>query len=226
MHYLLSSLRRGKPASSGLSRRDREGSRPHCPPFHVSDSVSAYPDRTEFRNRLWERREGSQRTLLNIAPMLRNSFILLMLILLATGCGTDKPRTGATVSPTPTPTTASPARTTALPTRTTASPSPARRSTFPHAADGSKIGACADGRCEVLVTHPVRVPLHCRHCGVTFFAVVRIRPSGVYFHVVGSGGSGITVQQPPGADPSSINHLAWTVVAVKGHRAVIKLSHV
>lgn len=136
--------------------------------------------------------------------------------LLAAGCaaGGDH-RSGAPASAVPakssppaaTPSTASP----------TATP-------FPHAANGSHFQACADGRCEVLVTHRVRLPVHC--CGLSFLEVTRIRPEGVDFQGVAGDGTLLQLsdQTPDQGGASTIDNLSVAVIALDRHRAVIKLS--
>jgi hypothetical protein len=62
------------------------------------------------------------------------------------------------------------------------------------------------------------MPVRCR-CGVASVIGVRIRPNAVYFDAVKFGGLlANRLKQAPGAAPSSINHLAWEVVAVIGPR--------
>lgn len=95
----------------------------------------------------------------------RSAALLIVLAAAATGCATPhstpatKPRAAtstrpASLSPTPTPT----------------------------ASDGKHLKACTDGNCEVLLTHPVDIPVN-GHGGLDELSVKKLRASGVDFEV-------------------------------------------
>lgn len=94
----------------------------------------------------------------------------------------------------------------------------------PPAADGSDIGACYDGECEISVSGPVRIPLDGRS-GFDAVAVEAIEPNSVRFRVEypngfgsGSASPGGTVTFSNGASGTKI-----TVVAIDAGTAVIKM---
>lgn len=154
--------------------------------------------------------------------MLRTSCTLLVCGLVcgltATACGSAAGGHRTSGAP------SSPASASITPPATSSAIASPTATPFPRAANGSNYASCADGKCEVLVTHRVRLPVDC--CGVAFLEVSRISAAGVDFQGVTSGGMSVSfTEQTPGQDgPSTLNHLAIEVIALKGHRAVIKLS--
>lgn len=103
--------------------------------------------------------------------------------------------------------------------------SPAPTVAQPPAADGSDIGACYDGECEISVSRPVRIPLDGRS-GFDAVTVEAIEPNSVRFRVdypngsgSGSASRGGTVTFSSGTGSTRI-----TVVAIDAGTAVIKIS--
>jgi hypothetical protein len=116
----------------------------------------------------------------------------------------------------PTPS-ASAAPGTAVPSPTIPSASP----TAPQAADGTKLSACRDGRCEVIVSAGDKISGLTRF-GLEQLTVKTVSPDGVTY--VGTG-PGITLsagRQQPGMT-SRLNRLAITTVAINGDKAIVRL---
>ncbi len=119
------------------------------------------------------------------------------------------------------------------PTTRSASPSvppssaPPISATLPAAANGTDVDACAQGRCEILVTGPVAIPVN-PGTGIASLSVSGISPDGVDFLATTTDGTTTNMlgQLPNQGGPSQVNHLAVLVVAYTGHSAVIQLSRV
>ncbi|MGH4012280.1 MAG: hypothetical protein ACRDTH_29650 [Pseudonocardiaceae bacterium] len=94
----------------------------------------------------------------------------------------------------------------------------------PPAADGSDIGACFDGECEVSVSGPVRIPLDGRS-GFDAVAVEAIEPNSVRFRVEYPNGFGTGSASPGGTVTFSngTSGTKLTVVAIDAGTAVIKM---
>lgn len=97
----------------------------------------------------------------------------------------------------------------------------------PTAADGSNIGACYDGECEISVSQPVKIPLDGR-AGFDAVMVEAIEPNKVRFRVDyphgyswGSTSPGGTVIFRSGSGGETIR-----VMAINAGTAVIKMSPV
>lgn len=96
----------------------------------------------------------------------------------------------------------------------------------PPAADGSDIGACFDGECEISVSRPVKIPLDGR-AGFDAVAVEAIRPNSVSFRVdFGDGIVGRSWTSPGGtaAFNSGAGGTRIAVVTINAGTAVIKMS--
>ncbi|GLW65869.1 hypothetical protein Arub01_41130 [Actinomadura rubrobrunea] len=65
------------------------------------------------------------------------------------------------------------------------------------AADGTRIAACADGNCEILVTGPVEIDVG-GHGGLRKLSVVKVAPTGLSFTATADGGGGGTGTLEPG----------------------------
>lgn len=89
--------------------------------------------------------------------------------LVLAGCSSGTHDSGAVSS--------SPTR--AAPSRPAARSSPAA----PTAADGTNLSACKDGRCEVEVTHPVKIPIDRRRFKVDLVRVKSIKDDEISFSI-------------------------------------------
>ncbi|MEJ3750499.1 hypothetical protein WEI85_45480 [Actinomycetes bacterium KLBMP 9797] len=138
----------------------------------------------------------------------------------------DTSDTPARQTPSPTTTTTSPlgSPSAAAPPTSAAASSPAAVP-LPRAADGTNVRACLDGRCEILVSKPIDIPLDGRH-GIGVLSVTAIDSSGVDFQSVSPSGfvSSFHDQHPDQGGPSTMNKLAIGVIAISGTKAVIRLS--
>jgi hypothetical protein len=137
---------------------------------------------------------------------------------LLTGCASEPERTAAPITtPKATPATStpiSPSATTSL-----------RATGFPRAKDGSKLRACRDADCEVLVSDGQTITLndefHLAPVDVT------VEDGSVTFKSVSASGfqSILSEQTPEQGGPSSINDVSFLVVAIQKNKAVIKIGH-
>ena len=140
--------------------------------------------------------------------MPRRAFVAVLL-LAATGCGGTAKDDAATASPSAT----SPSAVSPKPTTTP----------LPAAADGTKLSACRDGKCEVQVSvHDVIHPP--ARYGLQDMTITKISEDGL--SVVGtSPGAMVSFSgQRPGMT-SKMNGLNITTVALNGKKAVIRLGH-
>ncbi|TDD13458.1 hypothetical protein [Nonomuraea diastatica] len=137
---------------------------------------------------------------------------------LLTGCGSVPEETAA---PAGAPTTSS---TSPAPSSPPATPSPTA-TPFPKAKNGTKLRACRDAKCEVLVSDGRTITLDARW-GLAPVAV-SVEDDSVTFHVVTASGMQATMseQTPDQGGPSTINDVSFEVLAVKGKKAVIKITH-
>lgn len=95
----------------------------------------------------------------------------------------------------------------------------------PPAADGSNIGACYDGECEVAISESVRIPLDGRS-GFDAVTVEAIESNNVRFRVGYPHGSG-SGSASPGSTVTFKNGtggIRITVIAIDAGTAVIKIS--
>lgn len=85
-------------------------------------------------------------------------------------------------------------------------------------ADGRSVGACFDGRCEILVTKPTRIPVDSRF-GVGALHITSISARSV---VVRASGSGISLATSVGeGGTGTLNGLSFRVKEVSGTQAVL-----
>lgn len=109
---------------------------------------------------------------------------------------------------------------------TTAAPSSTTASTRPPAADGTDLGACHDGTCEVQVTVsalPLDIPLD-GALGVDVLTLSSITPDGIVTDGVGYGGGVQLHIEVPVGSPGNLNALSVTLVAVDGDAAIVRLA--
>ena len=111
--------------------------------------------------------------------------------------------------------------TVAQPTRATATSPTTTPPALPAAADGTDVGACADGTCEVLVSAPVDIAVPGND-----ISVVTVRPAGVDLRTVGADGftTTFTGQRPDQGGPSVLGKVAVAVVAISGSQAVLHIA--
>jgi hypothetical protein len=142
--------------------------------------------------------------------------------LLLAACGGDDPaaRTAADAS---TPTAAPPSGT---PSSTpSATPSSARDEPL-KAADGTRLKACADAKCEVVVSagDVIRFSARVRNrTGLPALTVKSVSRSEVAFAFTTLGGGDYAYSQPPGLPPTVVQGVSLTVRRVNGDRAVMRL---
>jgi hypothetical protein len=129
----------------------------------------------------------------------------------ATGAGSHRP--------------SAPAASAAIPSAP--SPSPSRTGpTLPAAADGTDIHACYDGRCEVRVRAPQRIPLSPK-TGFAKLTVTSITAQGMRVDTVGTNGStgqATVSAQGGGYAIATLNGLEIATLGVLDGVAVIRLS--
>jgi type IV pilus biogenesis protein CpaD/CtpE len=127
---------------------------------------------------------------------------------------------------------ASPAGVPASPaaTSTSASPSPTltpspTATPLPKARNGTRLRACRDATCEVLVSDGQTIRLADRW-GLMPINVT-VEDGSVTFHASTASGMQLTMskQTPDQGGPSTVNEVSFEVVAVKGRKAVIKITH-
>lgn len=107
-----------------------------------------------------------------------------------------------------------------------ASPSPSPTVTpLPKARNGTDLRACRDAKCEVLVKDGQRIRLADKW-GLLPIDVT-VEDGSVTFHAYTPSGMRLTMakQTPDQGGPSTVNEVSFEVVAVKGKKAVIKISH-
>jgi hypothetical protein len=108
--------------------------------------------------------------------------------------------------------------TTAAPTTTT--------STLPPAADGTDLGACGDGACEVEVAIsalPLDIPLD-GAAGIDTLTLSSITPDVIVADAVGGGGSTHLHLEMPVGHPGYLNNIGVTLVAAEGDTAIVRLA--
>ncbi|WP_220449773.1 hypothetical protein, partial [Nonomuraea longispora] len=106
----------------------------------------------------------------------------------------------------------------------TLTPSPTA-TPLPKARNGTRLRACRDAKCEVLVSDGQTIGLADRW-GLLPINVT-VEDGSVTFDAFTSSGMRLTMseQTPDQGGPSTINEVSFEVVAVKGKRAVIKITH-
>ncbi|WP_165974940.1 hypothetical protein [Nonomuraea deserti] len=147
---------------------------------------------------------------------------------LLTGCGapaeeTASPAAAPATSPT-SPAPSSPAPSSPVASSPSATPSPTA-SSLPKARNGTKLRACRDAKCEVLVSDGRTITLDARW-GLAPVQV-SVENDSVTFRMVTASGMQATLseQTPDQGGPSTINDVDFEVLAVKGKKAVIKITH-
>lgn len=141
--------------------------------------------------------------------MTRRALLVASIAIGVAGCAgqQERPAGADVVTTEPSPTS------TAVATTTVPPPLPA-------AADGTDVGACADGTCAVLVSAPVEIPVPGEP-----ITVVSVRPAGVDLRTVGADGltTTFTGQRPDQGGPSVLGTVAVAVVAISGAQAVLRI---
>lgn len=154
----------------------------------------------------------------------------------------DPPTTGAAVSASPVPTPAASAPASAAPTASAAASAPA---VLPAAADGKRLSACRDGRCEVIVSAKKSIELS-GSLGLYAVAVYQVKGNeiGLFASLRGGGKFScdgdeecqVSVQGASGQYPASaqftahpgarieVAKLRIQVVAVVNKQAVLRLT--
>jgi hypothetical protein len=135
-------------------------------------------------------------------------FLLVGALVFVTGCGGHRERASHSVSPALSGSSA--------PGRATVTP------VLPSAADGERLSACRDGRCEVLVRAKDKISPPGR-LGVPRLTVTSVGSDGVAYLGTGAGITLTFSGQRPGMT-SYMNRLAITTVAIVGRQAVVRLA--
>jgi|GEM_PF-6940678 hypothetical protein len=139
-------------------------------------------------------------------------------LLALAGCGSDDPADAGTHRPPPAPS-----------HRPSDSPSPspsATGPTLPAAADGTDLHACYDGRCEVRVRAPQRIPLSPR-TGFARLTVTSITAQGMRIDTVatnGNTGQATVYAQGGGYAIATLDNLQIATLGVVDGVAVLRLS--
>ncbi|MFG1941616.1 hypothetical protein [Nonomuraea sp. NPDC048826] len=148
--------------------------------------------------------------------------LLAAAAVLIAGCGSAPQEAAAPVSTPPSPVSSSPPP--------SASPSATRSPSLtatplPKARNGTKLRACWDAKCEVLVKDGQSIRLADKW-GLLPIDVT-VENGSVTFRTYTLSGAQLTMgeQTPNQGGPSTVNDVNFEVVAVKGKRAVIKISH-
>ncbi|TDE49040.1 hypothetical protein E1295_20700 [Nonomuraea mesophila] len=156
----------------------------------------------------------------------RTALVTAAAAVLLAGCGpapeeaaspADAPSSPAATSPSAPPSTAP----TASPTLT---PSPTA-TPLPKARNGTRRRACRDAKCEVLVSDGQTIRLAAKW-GLLPINVT-VEDGSVTFDAYTPSGMRLTMaeQTPDQGGPSTVNEVSFEVVAVKGKKAVIKITH-
>ncbi|MEO3793800.1 hypothetical protein ABGB14_26610 [Nonomuraea sp. B10E15] len=139
---------------------------------------------------------------------------------LLTGCGSPAERTATpATSPPPSAPEASPPSSTPSPSATPTA------SALPKARNGTKLRACRDAKCEVLISDGRTIRLDDKW---GFMPInVTVEDDSVTFHASTASGMQVTMseQTPDQGGPSTVNDVSFEVLAVKGRKAVIKITH-
>ncbi|MFI0479501.1 hypothetical protein [Actinomadura sp. 9N215] len=140
--------------------------------------------------------------------------------LLLAGCGDDEPATSASSPATRSPATTRPASPAPAPTAT---PSPT--ATLPKAADGSRLSACADARCEVEVGVGDVIRFNPGVRGRSGLAKLTVASIGDMSIELKTAGGSIGFSPPGSDDPFNINGtFSHELKGTAGKRAVIRLA--
>lgn len=149
--------------------------------------------------------------------------VTLAVTAVLTGCGgsggqDDGSAEGAEPSSTSTPSRASGAGT-PTGTKQAASPSTSPSDTS-GPADGSDVGACFDGRCEIALSKPTAIKVDSRF-GVSGLRVTRITPDSVVLQSSGTGGTFLSTSLGEGGTGIQ-NKLGFRVKSLAGGTAVLE----
>lgn len=88
------------------------------------------------------------------------------------------------------------------------------------AADGTDVGACFDGRCEIAVSAPTDIAVDSRF-GVSGLSVADVTSDAVIVEATGSGGSFMQTEVGPGGT-GGVNGLGFRVTSLVGGTAVLQ----
>jgi hypothetical protein len=131
------------------------------------------------------------------------------------GCGAGEPETAAPRASTSAPSTPPPS----------ASPSASASAAALEAADGTRLKACADARCEVEVTSGDVIRFDAAGEGKAGFGDIKVKKVSQKEVVYDLASGAATYTQPTRKlpDSSNLNGISLTLVGVQGERAVIRL---
>lgn len=87
------------------------------------------------------------------------------------------------------------------------------------AADGTDVGACADGRCEIAASNPTPIDVDPRF-GVTGVSVARVAADSVTLEATGRGGTLMSTEIGPGGS-GGLNKLGFRLKSLVGGTAVL-----
>jgi hypothetical protein len=94
----------------------------------------------------------------------------------------------------------------------------------PSAADGTDVGACFDGTCEVEISKPIDIPMD-EKFGLGDFSVSEVGPDGIEFSVVFPGGSGGGHVSLGGVGSIGVfNGISMTIVAFSGENPIVRFA--
>ncbi|MFF1921208.1 hypothetical protein ACFVW8_11625 [Streptomyces sp. NPDC058221] len=146
----------------------------------------------------------------------------LSLLVVLAGCGTDSEDDGSARGAEPS--SSGPAATRSPhTTKEAAASSPAPSSkpsvTDTAAADGTDVGACADGRCEIAVSKATPIDVDPRF-GVTGVSVARVAAHSVTLEATGKGGSFMSTEIGPGGS-GGLNKLGFRLKSLVKGTAVL-----
>jgi hypothetical protein len=133
------------------------------------------------------------------------------------GCGEDEPDTTAPRASMSAPSTPPPS----TPPSTTPSPSPAALK----AADGTRLKACSDAKCEVKIKAGDVIRFNATGQSKAGFGDIRVKKVSQKEVVYDLASGAATYTQPASKTPdsSNLNGISLTLVGVQGERAIIRL---
>ncbi|MFI7452919.1 hypothetical protein ACIBQX_35920 [Nonomuraea sp. NPDC049714] len=139
------------------------------------------------------------------------------------GCGSGaEPTASPAAAPTRSP--AAPASSSPTASSPPATPLP-RATPLPKAKNGTKLRACRDARCEVLVSDGQTIKLN--DTWGLWPVKVTVEDDSVTFSTGTASGMQVTMseQTPDQGGPSTVDGLDFEVLAVQGKKAVIRITH-
>ncbi|WP_263172528.1 hypothetical protein [Streptomyces sp. SCSIO ZS0520] len=147
--------------------------------------------------------------------------VSLGLVLALAGCGGEDEADGAArgSAPSTAEKRATPSKTPARKPSPSASPTAKPSPTGTSAADGTDVGACYDGRCEIAVSEPTEIALDGRF-EIADFSIARVTSSSVIVEGTGRGGTFMQTQVGAGGT-GGLNGLGFRVKSLAKGTAVL-----